>query len=100
MIKTLTATLFASAYAVKFAIPWKVYYYPGLSVEDACVGAEGFKQKWSCGLAYRVAKEQYEMAEEGSETSEAEEGSEESETELAQVQAQEEFFDFDHPLFC
>ena len=91
MIKTLTATLFASAYAVKFAIPWKVYYYPGLSVEDACVGAEGFKQKWSCGLAYRVAKEQYEMAEEGSE---------ESETELAQVQAQEEFFDFDHPLFC
>ena len=57
MIKTLTATLFASAYAVKFAIPWKVYYYPGLSVEDACVGAEGFKQKWSCGLAYRVAKE-------------------------------------------
>ena len=77
MIKTLTATLFATAYAVEFGIKYEIDYTPELSKKDACVDAEGLAAKWSCGVAWEVAKQMYEMAEEGSEDSEnAEEGSE------------------------
>ena len=49
---------------------WVVDYTPGLSLEDACVDAKGMMDKMKCSFAYRLAKAEYETAEEGSDDSE------------------------------
>ena len=57
-------------------------YTPELSLEDACVDAVEWMDKISCSFAYRLAKADYENAEEGSE---------DVETGLAQVLAEQKW---------